>query len=53
MTATYLNDVVDLWFQGWSGKRGEWRWPEFVEDLCMRFGEKTRIEIIEEFNKLR
>ena len=53
MAATYLDDVADFWFQNWSREREEWSWPEFVNDICNRFGEKTRTNVIEEFNKLK
>lgn len=51
--AAYLDDVVDAWFQNWCRGKVEWSWAEFVNSLCNQFGEKTRTDVIEEFNKLR
>ena len=53
MATTYLNDVGDVWFQGWSGERDRCSWEEFARGLCRRFGEQRTMDIVEEFNKLR
>ena len=29
------------------------RWIDFVEELCIRFGERNITDVIEEFNKLK
>ncbi|XP_052179891.1 uncharacterized protein LOC127793149 [Diospyros lotus] len=36
-----------------EGAQQEWRWTEFVEEFCARFGESNLIEVVEQFNKLR
>lgn len=53
LTAAYLNDARDEWYQGWSGVKEECSWGEFVEDLCERFGERGMLDVVEEFNKLK
>ena len=53
LASSYLNDVGDAWFQGWIGVRDACQWAEFVEDLCEMFGDRTMIDVVEEFNKLR
>ena len=53
MAAAYLNDAADSWFQNWSARQQEWRWPEFVEELCARFGESNLTDVVEQLNKLR
>ena len=53
MVATYLDEVADALFQNWCRGRVDWSWPEFVSGLRNRFGEKTKMDIIEEFNKLK
>lgn len=47
LEAAYLNDIVDVWFQGLSRRRTELSWPEFVEDFCMQFGERNMMDVIE------
>jgi len=52
--AVYLNDTVDTWYQGRKQVEGEAViWPEFSEELCGWFGEKSMVDVVEEFNKLR
>ena len=53
LAAAYRNDIADSWYQGWSKMRIETNWTEFVEDLCVRFGERSTANVIEEFNKLK
>ena len=53
LTTTYFNDMADAWFQGWNKVRDETNWANFVEEFCVRFGEKPIIDTIEEFNKLK
>jgi len=53
LATTYLNDVGDIWFQGWSGVREGYSWDEFSRGLCKRFGERRMVDIVEEFNKLK
>jgi len=54
LAATYLNDLVDFWYQGWIQDRGnDVNWTEFAEGLCEQFGERSMIDVIEEFNKLK
>ena len=53
LTAAYLNDAGDAWFQAWIGaKEGCW-WAEFVEDLCEQFGDRNMMDVVEELNKLK
>ena len=47
MVVAYLNDIANSWFQSWSARRHEWRWPEFVEEFCARFGESSLIDVME------
>ena len=54
LAAGYLNDAVDSWFQGWIQAEGNGgNWVEFAKRLCKRFGERSMIDVIEEFNKLK
>ena len=53
LVVAYLNDVGDVWFQGWSRVRREYNWDDFVNGLCKRFGEKRTMDIVEEFNKMK
>lgn len=53
MVAAYLDDAVGAWFQNWRKEMVEWSWPEFVSNLCTQFGERTKIDVIEKFNKLK
>ena len=45
--------MADAWFQGWNKVKDETNWADFVEDFCVRFGEKPMIDTIEEFNKFK
>jgi len=29
------------------------RWIDFAEELCVQFGERNMVDVIEEFNKLK
>ena len=49
----YLNDVGDVWFQGWSKARENYTWDDFTKGLCGRFGERGMIDSVEEFNRLK
>ncbi|XP_052203128.1 uncharacterized protein LOC127808594 [Diospyros lotus] len=53
LAVAYFNEVVDAWFQGCLSLRREYTWEEFSERLCERFGERSVVDTIEEFNKLR
>lgn len=53
LAATYLNDITNAWFQGWSGGRSELNWQEFAEEFCDRFGERAMTNVVEEFSKLK
>ena len=54
MAATYLDDMIDSWYQGWIlAREREAGWNEFVEELCMRFGERSMSDVIEEFKMLK
>lgn len=53
IAAAYLDDETDAWIQGWSRSRTIWSWPECVTELCSWFEEKSKADVIEEFNKLR
>ena len=54
MAATYLNDTADSQYQGWTKAREvEAGWNNFVEELCVRFGEKNMSDVIEEFKMLK
>ena len=53
MVVANLNHVGDAWFQGWLRVREGYQWAEFVEDLCEKFGNRSMMDIVEEFNKLR
>lgn len=53
LTATYLNDVGDIWFQGLLGVRKGYSWDDFARGLCERFGEHRTVDIMEDFNKLK
>ena len=54
MVAVYLNDIVDAWYRSWKqSKGGVVSWVAFAEELYGRFGEKSMVDIVEEFNKLR
>jgi len=50
LATTYLNDMLDVWYQRWSRMRIELNWTEFVVDFYDRFGERTLVDVIEEFN---
>ena len=51
MATTYLTDVADCWYQGWSRSKGIGaRWIDFAEELCVQFGERNIAYVIEEFN---
>lgn len=41
LASTYLNDVGDMWFQGWSKVRDTYNWDDFTKGLCERFGERA------------
>ena len=53
LAAAYFDDMVDVWFQGWTRIRENYTWGEFTEKLCERFEERSMSDTIEEFNKLR
>ena len=53
LVVAYLNDVGDVWFQGWSRVRSEYNWDDFVNGMCEIFGEKRTMDIVEEFNKMK
>jgi len=53
LAVTYLNDVGDVWYQGWSWVREDCNWEEFVKGICERFGEKRTMDMVEEFNKMK
>jgi len=53
LAVVYRNDVEDTWFQSWSRRRIELSCHEFVEDFCAHFRERTKANIVEEFNKLK
>ena len=53
LAVAYLNDVGDVWFQGWSRVKSEYNWDDFISGLCERFGEKRTMDIVEEFNKMK
>ena len=52
LSASYFDDVVDAWYQGWTSVRDHPIWGEFAKKLCERFGERSMSDIVEEFNKL-
>ena len=33
--------------------RGECSWDEFADKLCERFGDRNKMDVVEEFNKLK
>lgn len=47
LVVAYLNDVGDVWYQGWSQVREDCNWEEFV------IREKRTMDIVEEFNKMK
>lgn len=53
LAVAYFNDVGDARYQGRSKVRGEYRRDESAEKLCERFRDKNRMDIVEEFNKLK
>ncbi|XP_027155252.1 uncharacterized protein LOC113755447 [Coffea eugenioides] len=48
----YFRDRADIWFQGVFHGRETIPWSELSTALCIRFGEGSPEEAIEEFNKL-
>ncbi|EEF37198.1 phosphoprotein phosphatase, putative [Ricinus communis] len=44
---------ADIWFQGWQAQHLESSWINFGEELCLRFGELTMEDVVEEFNKIK
>ena len=53
LASTYLNNIGDVWFQGWSRVRDGCNWYEFVKGLCERFKDRGMMDIVKEFNKLK
>ena len=54
MAAAYLDDTADSWYQGWiMARERRAGWNEFEEELCMRFGERSMADVIEEFKMLK
>ena len=53
LTLAFLNDVGDMWFQGWSKVRDMYNWDDFTKGLCERLCERGIMDIVEEFNRLR
>ena len=53
LASTYLNDMENAWFQGWITMKKGSHWSVFVDDLCERFGDRSMMDVIEEFNKLK
>jgi len=43
----------DVWYQGWIAVKEGSPWSVFADDLCIRFGNRSMRDIIEEFNKLK
>lgn len=48
-----FGDIADNWLQGWVSDQTNSSWSQFSKDLCERFGEKSSMEIVAEFNKLQ
>ena len=53
LASTYFNEVVDAWYQGCIRQRRDCTWADFSEKMCERFGERSMVDVIEEFNKLK
>lgn len=53
LATTYFNEVMDAWFQGCLRVRREYTYEEFSKKLYERFKERSMVDTIEEFNKLR
>ena len=53
LAAAYFNEVVDAWYQGSLRQGMIYTWEEFSEKLCEQFGERSMMDVVEEFNKLR
>jgi len=49
----YLNNMGDAWFQGWIGIKEGSPWNVFADDLCERFRDRSMMDVVEEFNKLK
>ena len=53
LASTYLNDIGDVWFQGWYKVRDNYTWDDFTKGLCGGSGELGMMDIVEEFNRLK
>ena len=53
LATAYFNEAVDAWFQGCISVREGYTWEEFSEKLYERFGERSTVDTIEEFNMLK
>jgi len=53
LASTYFNEVVDAWYQGCVRVGRIHTWEEFAKKLNERFGERSMVDIVEEFNKLK
>ena len=54
MALAYFNKVVDAWYQGCMGVGRIHTWEEFAEKLNeQRFGERSMVDVVKEFNKLK
>ena len=53
LALAYLNDVGDVWFQGWFKVGDNYTWDDFTKGLGGRFRERGMMGIVEEFNRLK
>lgn len=51
IASRYLVGKVETWYSGYIMQKERITWEEFTNDLCLRFCDRTCLDVVEEFNK--
>lgn len=53
LASVHLDDVADEWYQNYQQANGVLAWPQFVEEIFVRFEPSGAADPQEDFNKLQ